>query len=53
MDGRDAAVSVRGFNEEKTPAELRAFNPVSLEVEPLALEDAFVEYVTGAERGNV
>lgn len=53
VDGRDAAVSVRGFDEEKTPAELRAYHPVSLEVEPLALEDAFVEYVTGAERGNV
>lgn len=52
-DGRDASISIRDFDEAKTRDELKSFNPVTMEVEPLQLEDAFVEYVCGAERGNV
>jgi len=50
-DGREAVVSVRDFDEQKTVAELRALGPLGLEIESLSLEDAFVEFVSGAERG--
>jgi len=52
-DGRDAVLSVRGFAEGKTLEEVRSYQPVNIEVEPLNLEDAFVEFIGGAERGMI
>ncbi len=52
-DGRDASISIRNFDEKKTLDGLKTYRPTGMEVEPLQLEDAFVEYVCGAERGNV
>jgi ABC-2 type transport system ATP-binding protein len=42
VDGREAAVTVRGFDPEQTPAELRKFSPTNLTVTDLSLEDIFV-----------
>lgn len=53
LDGREALVSVNDFDEEKTVSELKVFNPTDVEVEPLNLEDAFVEYIGGVEKGVV
>ncbi|MCX7014125.1 MAG: ABC transporter ATP-binding protein [Candidatus Sumerlaeota bacterium] len=50
VDGREAVLAVRNYIEEQTTAPLRALKPVSLEVERLNLEDAFVEFVGAAER---
>jgi ABC-2 type transport system ATP-binding protein len=49
--GRDAMVSVRDFDEDRTLPELKRFNPSSFKVERLNLEDAFVEFIAGTERG--
>lgn len=50
LDGREAVLIVRDFDEEKLSAQLRGFGPSSCEFERLTLEDAFVELVGGAER---
>jgi len=42
VDGREAIVTVRGFDAEKTPSELRQFSPADLAVEDLTLEDIFI-----------
>ncbi|MCX7045379.1 MAG: ABC transporter ATP-binding protein [Candidatus Sumerlaeota bacterium] len=50
--GREGVVSVYPFEEEKTIAQLRAAGAARVEPESLNLEDAFVEYIGGAERGS-
>lgn len=51
IDGRDALLAVRDYDEERLAAQLRAFNPTALTIERLTLEDAFVEFIGGAEGG--
>jgi ABC-2 type transport system ATP-binding protein len=42
VEGREAVVTVRDFDSEKTAAELRRFSPSELAVEDLTLEDIFI-----------
>ena len=50
-DAREAVVSVRNYNEQVVSQQLQNYNPLTIEVEGLNLEDAFVEFISGAERG--
>ena len=52
INGREAAVAVSKFDEEKTIGQLKTYNPADIQIERLNLEDAFVEYVGAAERGD-
>lgn len=42
VEGREALLTVRDFDPEATPAELRRFSPKDLTVEDLSLEDIFI-----------
>ncbi len=52
VDGREASVAVSDFDEERTIEQLKTFGPADIEVETLNLEDAFVEFIGAAERGE-
>ena len=45
--------AVRDFDEERLRGELAEVGPTGFEVERLSLEDAFVEYIGAAERGDL
>jgi len=49
LDGRSAIVTVRGFDAERTSAELRQFSPTDLAVQDLSLEDIFIALLPSDE----
>ena len=51
--GREAVLSVRTADINAAKARLQALRPASMAVEPMHLEDAFVEYVGALERGSL
>jgi len=52
VDGREALLSVGGFDAARTIAQLKAYHPAQIEVERLNLEDAFIDTIGAAERGT-
>jgi len=50
VDGREASLSIRDFDERRAREQLQTYSPSGIEIEPLNLEDAFVEFVSGEER---
>ncbi len=48
-NGHDMRLSVRDFDEARVRGELAEYSPEAVEIETLGLEDAFVEFVGGAE----
>jgi ABC-2 type transport system ATP-binding protein len=51
IDGREALLSVGAFAEARTLEQLKVYQPATLEIERLSLEDAFVDTIGAAERG--
>ncbi len=52
-NGRDAEAAVRSGDEKAIAAEVEALGARGFTIEPLPLEDAFIEVVRAAERGSV
>jgi hypothetical protein len=46
-DGRDMVLTVRDFDEARVLAQLREVHPTDIQIEPMNLEDSFVEFVGG------
>jgi len=52
ITGREAAIAVAKFEEDSTIEQLKSYHPTDIQVERMNLEDAFVEYIGAAERGE-
>ena len=46
-NGRDTVLSVRDFDETRILTQLREYHPADIQIEPLNLEDSFVEFIGG------
>ena len=53
VDGREAIATFDRFDESKTPEMLKKYAPQGLCVEPMSLEDLFIEVVGAASAGKV